>query len=112
MPRSCAANFPQYQILLAANGKEALLLLQTGKPDLVLLDLMMPEMDGFGVLEAMQKMETRLQYSGDRIERPDTCRGRNGPPKPERGGGLTQRRFYSRRNIGCILKTPYRTGKN
>ncbi len=50
--------FPQYQILLAANGKEALLLLQTSKPDLVLLDLMMPELDGFGVLEAMQKMET------------------------------------------------------
>ncbi len=52
------SQFPQYQILLAANGKEALLLLQTGKPDLVLLDLMMPEMDGFAVLEAMQKMET------------------------------------------------------
>ena len=51
------SQFPQYQILLAANGKEALLLLQTGKPDLVLLDLMMPELDGFGVLEAMQKME-------------------------------------------------------
>jgi signal transduction histidine kinase/DNA-binding LacI/PurR family transcriptional regulator/DNA-binding response OmpR family regulator len=50
--------FPHYQILLAANGKEALLLLQTGKPDLVLLDLMMPELDGFGVLEAMQKMES------------------------------------------------------
>jgi len=50
--------FPQYQILLAASGKEALSLLQTGRPDLVLLDLMMPDLDGFGVLEAMQKMET------------------------------------------------------
>ena len=50
--------FPQFQILLAANGREALLLLQAGKPDLVLLDLMMPELDGFGVLEAMQKMES------------------------------------------------------
>lgn len=52
------SHFPQYQILLAANGKEALLMLQTSRPDLVLLDLMMPELDGFGVLEAMQKMET------------------------------------------------------
>jgi signal transduction histidine kinase/DNA-binding LacI/PurR family transcriptional regulator/CheY-like chemotaxis protein len=50
--------FPQHQILLASNGREALLLLQTGKPDLVLLDLMMPELDGFGVLEEMQKMES------------------------------------------------------
>jgi len=49
--------FPQAQILLAANGKEALLLLQTSKPDLVLLDLIMPELDGFSVLEAMQKMD-------------------------------------------------------
>jgi signal transduction histidine kinase/DNA-binding LacI/PurR family transcriptional regulator/AraC-like DNA-binding protein/DNA-binding LytR/AlgR family response regulator len=53
--------FPQHQILLATSGKEALQLLQTSHPDLVLLDLMMPEMDGFGVLEAMQKMETARQ---------------------------------------------------
>jgi YesN/AraC family two-component response regulator len=53
--------FPQYQILLAAGGKEALRLLQTGRPDLVLLDLMMPDLDGFGVLEAMQEMETACQ---------------------------------------------------
>jgi signal transduction histidine kinase/DNA-binding LacI/PurR family transcriptional regulator/DNA-binding response OmpR family regulator len=52
------SQFPHYQILLAANGREALLMLQTGKPDLVLLDLMMPELDGFGVLEEMQKMES------------------------------------------------------
>jgi len=53
--------FPQHQVLLAAGGKEALHLLQTSCPDLVLLDLMMPEVDGFGVLEAMQKMETTCQ---------------------------------------------------
>jgi YesN/AraC family two-component response regulator len=46
---------------LASNGREALQLLQTGHPNLVLLDLMMPEMDGFGVLEEMQKMETARQ---------------------------------------------------
>jgi YesN/AraC family two-component response regulator len=55
------AQFPQHQVLLASGGKEALHLLQTSCPDLVLLDLMMPEMDGFGVLEAMQKMETACQ---------------------------------------------------
>ncbi|MGA2490272.1 MAG: response regulator, partial [Anaerolineales bacterium] len=55
------SKFPQYQILLANSGKEALQLLQTSHPDLVLLDLMMPEMDGFSVLEAMQKMETTHQ---------------------------------------------------
>jgi signal transduction histidine kinase/DNA-binding LacI/PurR family transcriptional regulator/AraC-like DNA-binding protein/DNA-binding LytR/AlgR family response regulator len=55
------AGFPQHQILLASGGREALRILQCGKPDLMLLDLMMPELDGFGVLEAMQKMETARQ---------------------------------------------------
>jgi signal transduction histidine kinase/DNA-binding response OmpR family regulator len=55
------ARYPQHQVLLAASGKEALLHLQTRHPDLVLLDLMMPELDGFGVLEEMQKIETARQ---------------------------------------------------
>jgi signal transduction histidine kinase/DNA-binding LacI/PurR family transcriptional regulator/AraC-like DNA-binding protein/ActR/RegA family two-component response regulator len=56
--RTVRTQFPQHQVLLASGGKEALRILQSGRPDLVLLDLMMPELDGFGVLEAMQKMET------------------------------------------------------
>jgi len=48
------------QVLRASNGREALELMQAQRPDLVLLDLMMPELDGFGVLEAMrQKDSTR-----------------------------------------------------
>ena len=39
----------------AANGREALARLQQDKPDLILLDLMMPEMDGFAVVAALQK---------------------------------------------------------
>jgi len=39
--------------LEAYNGEEALRLMQTEKPDLVLLNLIMPEMDGQGVLEQM-----------------------------------------------------------
>jgi adenylate cyclase len=42
----------------AADGREALALLKDGKPDVILLDLMMPEMDGFAVVAALQK-ETR-----------------------------------------------------
>lgn len=45
----------QHQILKARNGREALKLMQEKQPDLVLLDLMMPELDGFEVLEAMRE---------------------------------------------------------
>jgi GAF domain-containing protein/DNA-binding response OmpR family regulator len=42
----------------AANGKEALERLQESKPDLILLDLMMPEMDGFQVVARLQNEPT------------------------------------------------------
>ncbi len=46
-----------HQVLRARNGREALELMQQQRPDLVLLDLMMPELDGFGVLEAMREKD-------------------------------------------------------
>ena len=46
---------PQWIVREAANGREALDLLQEEKPDVILLDLMMPEMDGFEVVAALQK---------------------------------------------------------
>ena len=36
-----------YDILTAANGQEGLAQAKSGKPDLIILDIMMPEMDGF-----------------------------------------------------------------
>jgi adenylate cyclase len=45
----------QWVVQEAANGREALDRLQQGKPDLILLDLMMPEMDGFQVVATLQK---------------------------------------------------------
>jgi adenylate cyclase len=46
---------PQWAVREAANGREALDRLRDGKPDVILLDLMMPEMDGFSVVAALQK---------------------------------------------------------
>jgi DNA-binding response OmpR family regulator len=39
-----------YEVILAADGKEALKLLDTAKPDLVILDIVMPVMDGMEAL--------------------------------------------------------------
>lgn len=44
-----------YQMLAAGNGEEGLKLVQTQKPDLVILDLMLPTMSGFDVLASMKK---------------------------------------------------------
>jgi DNA-binding response OmpR family regulator len=43
----------------AANGYEAIEKLRTGSYDLLLLDLMMPMMSGYDVVEQMKSMETR-----------------------------------------------------
>ena len=44
-----------WRVVMAGNGREAMDRVSEGKPDLVLLDLMMPEMDGFEFLEAFRK---------------------------------------------------------
>jgi signal transduction histidine kinase/CheY-like chemotaxis protein len=43
-----------WQVGEAANGREGLRALESERPDLILLDLMMPEMDGFALLEALR----------------------------------------------------------
>lgn len=47
-----------YMILKARDGREALDILRQTHVDLVLLDLMMPEIDGFGVLAQMREWES------------------------------------------------------
>lgn len=44
----------KYQTLYASDGNEALALFETHKPAVVLLDLMLPTMDGFAVLESIR----------------------------------------------------------
>jgi threonine synthase len=46
-----------YQIFEAQDGRTGLEMIRREQPDVLLLDLMMPEMDGFQVLEAMEADE-------------------------------------------------------
>lgn len=45
----------KYQTLYANNGKEALDLFEQHHPGVVLLDIMLPEVDGFTVLDTIRK---------------------------------------------------------
>jgi CheY-like chemotaxis protein len=45
-----------YRTIIAANGRAALDHLQTNHPDLILLDMMMPIMDGWGFREEQRKL--------------------------------------------------------
>ncbi len=46
-----------YQIKGVYSGEEALSVLETEVPDIILLDLLMPEMDGFEVIERIKAKE-------------------------------------------------------
>ncbi len=45
-----------YKIIIATNGREALEKVKKSSPDLIILDIMMPEMDGFQVCQAFRQM--------------------------------------------------------
>jgi DNA-binding response OmpR family regulator len=48
-----------FEVLLAANGGSGLALILEHSPDVALLDLMMPEMNGYQVLESLGAHEIR-----------------------------------------------------
>jgi CheY-like chemotaxis protein len=50
-----------YQVALAANGREGLESVAADAPDLIVLDVMMPELDGFAMCARLRKQE---QYRG------------------------------------------------
>ena len=44
-----------HRLSVAANGWEALAVVRDDRPDLMLLDLMLPDLDGFGVCEILRR---------------------------------------------------------
>ena len=46
-----------YKVITAANGKEGIESAQARPPDLILCDIMMPVMDGYGVLHILENIE-------------------------------------------------------
>src|SRR5206468_9562542 len=59
-------NFPTrrssdlYMVETAANGAEGVMMVLRGRPDLVVLDLHMPVMDGLQALKQLRNIDTRV----------------------------------------------------
>ncbi len=65
-----------YQVLVAHDGKAALHVARHDKPDLVVLDLMLPEMDGWDVCRALRKeSEVPIIMLTARVEESDKLIG-------------------------------------
>lgn len=46
-----------YKVLEALNGKDAISIFKKEEPDLVLLDIMLPDLDGYEVLKELQNID-------------------------------------------------------
>jgi two-component system OmpR family response regulator len=66
-----------FQVATAASGAEAVRVASSGRPDLVLLDVMMPDGDGFEVLRRMRSggAEVPVIFLTARDQVPDRVRG-------------------------------------
>lgn len=52
-----------YQVIAALNGEECLEKIREEKPDLIVLDLLMPKLDGFGVCRELMDNVKYVEYS-------------------------------------------------
>jgi CRP/FNR family transcriptional regulator, cyclic AMP receptor protein len=68
-----------YKVTTAANGKKGVELALKNQPDLIICDIMMPELDGYGVLHAIHKNEaiknTPFIFLTAKTERNDLRKG-------------------------------------
>ncbi|MCL2719562.1 MAG: response regulator, partial [Lachnospiraceae bacterium] len=51
---------PEYEVYAAKNGKDAIELAKENLPDLILLDVIMPDMDGYEVISALKNSDITM----------------------------------------------------
>ena len=77
----CLLEAEGYEVSLAVNGKQALELFGTNRPNLVISDIMMPEMGGYELLESVRALQEGITvpflFLSARTERSDVNRARS-----------------------------------
>lgn len=68
-----------YEVFIARNGKEALGILDKNHPDVIILDIMMPEVDGYEVCQIVRGNEemkdVRIIFLSAKSKKEDIERG-------------------------------------
>ncbi len=81
-----------YRVVAAYNGKDALPLAQKEKPDLIILDIMMPEMNGYDFMRAHRaESDTPIIMLTAKVEDDDKIIGLGSAARPGVGNGQTCR---------------------
>ena len=63
--------FRNYEVIVAQDGQEGVEMAQREQPDLILMDISLPVMDGWEATEHIRKIESIKKYSN---HRPDGTR--------------------------------------
>lgn len=70
-----------YEVLTASNGKTGVSLAKKNQPDIIICDIMMPEIDGYGVLKVLSKSKLTKHipfiFLSAKTERNDVRKGMN-----------------------------------
>jgi len=109
--RMLASSGGNYRVILARDGQEAMHILQERRPDVILLDLIMPNMDGFQLLEQrsqdprLRDIPTIVVSAQDPAGQPIVSSGL----AVTRGGGLSVRQLLD--SIQAISKILSVTGQ-
>ena len=89
----------RYEVEVVENGSLALARVQERAPDLVLTDVMMPEMDGFALLRSLRENPENRDGSGHPAV--GACRGRGAHRRARgRSGRLHRQAFHSQGTAG------------
>lgn len=94
--QTCLEIMGGWQVLTAKSGNEGLLLAQTAQPDAILLDVMMPDLDGTSTFKLLQ-VNTKTQHIPVILL---TARGRG-----------TDQRLFAQLDVKGVISKPFNPKK-